>query len=85
LSWARNRLDGAPGYRLELQGADGRIMLRVTAMSGEAPLTPLSDTALLNGRQARDERAGDTLTFLSYKESSSRARGASTPILAATL
>jgi hypothetical protein len=81
-SWARNRLDGAPGYRLELQGAggtllsggqisagaDGRIRLRVTALSGEAPLTPLSDTELLNGRQAHDERARDTLTFLSYKE-----------------
>jgi hypothetical protein len=82
LSWARNRLDGAAGYRLTLEvidgtllvegriraGADGRIRLRVTALSGEAPLTPLADTALLNGRQEQDQRARDTLTFLSYQE-----------------
>jgi hypothetical protein len=82
LSWARNRLDGAAGYRLTLKvtdgsllrdaricaGADGRIRLRVTALSGEPPLTPLSGTALLNGRQQHDPRASDTLTFLSYQE-----------------
>ena len=56
---------GAPGYRLTLEvtdgalvrdgrisaGADGRIRLRVTALSGETPLTPLSDTALVNGKE----------------------------------
>jgi hypothetical protein len=82
LSWARNRLDGAPGYRLALEitdgtllasgrisaGADNRIQLRVTALSGETRLTPLSGTALLNGRQVPDQRATDTLTFLSYEE-----------------
>jgi hypothetical protein len=82
LAWARNRLDGAPGYRLTLEvtdgalvrdgrisaGADGRIRLRVTALSGEVPLTPLSDTALVNGKENQDKRARDTLTFLSYKE-----------------
>ena len=82
LSWSRNRLDGAAGYRLALEvidgmllndgrmtaGADGRVKLRVTALSGEIPLTPLSGPALLNGKENRDERASDTLTFLSYKE-----------------
>ncbi|HWW79752.1 MAG TPA: hypothetical protein VNY82_09150, partial [Steroidobacteraceae bacterium] len=82
LTWARNRLDGAAGYRLEVAvsdgrlladgrisaGVDGRIKLRVTALSGEVPLTPLSGTALLNGRESQDERARETLTFLSYKE-----------------
>ncbi len=82
LSWARNRLDGAPGYRLTLAvtdgtlqpderisaGADGRIEVRATALSGERPLVPLSGTALLNGRQHEDPRATDTLTFLSYRE-----------------
>ena len=82
LTWSRNRLDGAAGYRLALEvldgrlladgrisaGADGRIKLGVTALSGEVPLTPLSGTALLNGKENRDERARDTLTFLSYKE-----------------
>jgi hypothetical protein len=82
LTWARNRLDGAPGYRLTVEvtdgalvrdgrisaGADGRIRLRVTALSGEVPLTPLSGKALVNGKENQDERARDTLTFLSYKE-----------------
>jgi hypothetical protein len=82
LSWARNRLDGAPGYRLTLEvtgghlsadgrmsaGTDGRIHLRVTALSGERRLRPLAGAALLNGRQDHDPRATDTLTFLSYEE-----------------
>jgi glycogen debranching enzyme len=82
VAWSRNRLDGAPGYRLALEvidgtlradgqisaGADGRIKLRVTALTGDVPLTPLSGTALLNGKENQDERARDTLTFLSYKE-----------------
>ena len=82
ITWARNRLDGAAGYCLTLEvidgkllpdgqisaGVDGRIKLRVTAMSGEEPLTPLSGVALLNGRENQDKRATDTFTFLSYQE-----------------
>ena len=82
IAWSRNRLDGAAGYRLTLEvmdgtllpnsqisaGADARITLRVTALSGEIPLTPLSGTALLNGRESQDLRAQNTLTFLSYEE-----------------
>jgi hypothetical protein len=80
IGWTRNRVDGAAGYQLSLEvidgrlqpdgqiaaGADGRVKLRVTALSGEVPLTPL--TNLLNGREARDNKARETLTFLSYKE-----------------
>ena len=82
ITWSRNRLDGAAGYRLTLEviggqlepnermsaGNDGRIKLRITALSGETPLTPLSGTALLNGNESRDPAAVNTLTFLSYKE-----------------
>ena len=82
VTWARNRLDGAPGYRLTLEvidgasrsdgalsaGADGRIKLRVIALSGEPPLTPLSGTALLNGKESQDKGATNALTFLSYQE-----------------
>jgi hypothetical protein len=82
LAWARNRLDGAPGYRLTLEvsdgtlapdgrisaGGDGRIELLITALSGDVPLTPLSGTALFNGKENQDPRARDTLTFLSYQE-----------------
>jgi hypothetical protein len=82
IDWSRNRLDGAAGYRLTLEvvdgmlrpdgqisaGADGRIKLRVTALSGEVPLTPLFGAALLNGTESPDIKARDTLTFLSYEE-----------------
>ncbi|HTY48098.1 MAG TPA: hypothetical protein VMB48_00235 [Steroidobacteraceae bacterium] len=82
INWARARLDGAPGYRLTLQildgsleaggsiaaGADRRIRLRITALTGETPLTPLAGAALLNGRQNPDRMAVDVLTFLSYRE-----------------
>jgi hypothetical protein len=89
LSWSRDRLDGAPGYRLSFEitdgsltfrragagmgigiaaGADGRIRLRVTALTGETPLTPLSAASLFNGSQGQDPKALETLTFLSYQE-----------------
>lgn len=82
LSWARDRLDGAPGYQLRLHvvdgtvtggrslaaGSDGRIRVRVTALTGDAPLTPLSGKALLDGNTAALPSARDTLTFLSYRE-----------------
>ncbi|MEU7218763.1 hypothetical protein [Nocardia iowensis] len=82
VTWARDRLDGAPGYRLSLDvldgtvaagrtitaGADGRIKLRVTAATGDTPLTPLSGSALLNGRERQLDSAKNTLTFLSYRE-----------------
>lgn len=82
VTWSRDRLDGAAGYRLSVEviggklhsngemtaGSDGLIKLRVTAFSGEAPLTPLSGAGLLNGKETRDPGAVNTLTFLGYKE-----------------
>jgi hypothetical protein len=52
----------------DFDGTDGQIKLRVTALSGDRPLTPLSGEALLNGAENKDTRATETLTFLSYKE-----------------
>jgi hypothetical protein len=85
ITWARDRLDGAAGYRLALQvvdgsvseqpqgirigaGADGKIRLKITAASGEAPMTPLYGQSLLNEHAAADKAARNALTFLSYKE-----------------
>ena len=81
LTWSRDRLDGAPGYRLTLEitdgqfvgghlraGADGQLHLRITGLTGEPPLTPLAGEALLNGTAATDARARETLTFLAYRE-----------------
>jgi glycogen debranching enzyme len=81
LSWSRDRLDGAAGYRMVLEvthgavhgrhiiaASDGRIGLRITALSGETPLTALSGSELMNASAAADTAARDTLTFLAYHE-----------------
>jgi hypothetical protein len=80
-TWARDRLDGAAGYRLTLEvthgelqngrisaAADGRIGLRVTGLTGEAPLTPLFGADLLSESAGTDLAARNTLTFLAYRE-----------------
>jgi hypothetical protein len=79
--WSRDRLDGAAGYRLSLAvtdgaiskgrlvpGKDGVIRMRITALSGEPPLTPLGGDQLLNAQAQTDASARDALNFLSYKE-----------------
>ena len=81
VTWARNRLDGAAGYRLGLEvthGAlqgnnikadpDGRLEVTLIALSGETPLTPLPEDKLLNARARPDQESRNTLTFLSYRE-----------------
>ena len=81
ITWARDRLDGAAGYRLSIQvthgalhadhltaASDGKIALKITALSGEVPLTPLWGEHLLNDRAQADVAARNVLTFLSYKE-----------------
>jgi hypothetical protein len=81
VTWARDRLDGAAGYRLSIQvthgalhadhvtaGSDGNIALKITALSGEVPLTPLWGAHLLNERAQPDAAARNVLTFLSYRE-----------------
>jgi hypothetical protein len=86
-SWARARLDGAPGYALTIEllagsirgghgapviltpGSDGEpLRLRITALSGETPLTPLTTADLLNDRAGEDARSRQVLQFLSYRE-----------------
>ncbi len=42
--------------------------LRVTALTGEKPLTPLAATGLLNSNATDDGRSRDALGFLSYQE-----------------
>jgi hypothetical protein len=81
ITWARDRLDGAAGYRLSIQithgtlrrdhlraDSDGRIGLKIIALSGEAPLTPLSGEDLLNDKAEPDATARNALSFLSYRE-----------------
>ena len=80
IEWARDRLDGAPGYRLAFEALDGtrvspesfeappgkRLRLRVQALSGETPLHPLD--FLLSPAAGADPRARNVLAFLSYRE-----------------
>lgn len=78
--WERDRLDGAPGYRLRVEVLNGRasptaitaggtkMRLRITALSGEAPLHGLEGERLLNGQAGNAPRLRDTLSFLSYRE-----------------
>jgi hypothetical protein len=81
LTWARDRLDGAPGYRLSievtegmLQGdhliasSNGSIGLKISAASGEVPLTALPEAQLLNPSAEADASGRHALTFLSYRE-----------------
>lgn len=81
ISYARDRLDGAPGYRLELSildgrvergtiaaGRSGRIRIEIVAASGDPPLTGLTLPELLNARAANDPAARNALHFLSYRE-----------------
>ena len=78
LVWSRDRLDGAPGYRLEVRGAmqggafvadtSGRITLSITAVTGETPLTPLSGRDLLTPAANADPEARAALEYLSYRE-----------------
>ena len=81
IRYARERADGAPGYRLEIAVLSGRIengaivaaagapiRLRIRAFTGETPLTGLKLDELLNERAANDETARNALRFLSYRE-----------------
>jgi hypothetical protein len=81
IAWARDRLDGAAGYRLSIDvtrgalqgdhitaGNDGEIRMKIIALSGETPLTPLAGRDLLGDRAEADAAARNVLTFLSYQE-----------------
>jgi len=80
VSWARDRLDGAAGFRLTIAPLDGTrvsaeryaaaaqgpLRLRVQALTGETPLVPLD--SLLTPRAGDDARARNALAFLSYRD-----------------
>ncbi|KQR81376.1 hypothetical protein [Sphingomonas sp. Leaf343] len=81
IRWSRPRLDGKPGYMLQLRVLAGRVQgsrvvanggapirLEITASSGETPLTGLAQADLLNARAANDSTARNALRFLSYRE-----------------
>lgn len=86
VTWARSRIDGAPGYALTVEvlggelhsqpggairfvaAAGDRLRLRLTAVSGEEPLTPIPPDRLLTAEAATDTRLANALRFLSYEQ-----------------
>lgn len=82
ISWTRDRLDGAPGYRLQIEALDGgtvtaqlirarpggRLHLRILALTGERPLSALAGASLLAPTARPDVRERHVLEFLSYRE-----------------
>lgn len=86
VTWARDRLDGAPGYALSVEAIDDSsattedgsvvlvaapgkpLRLRVRALTGETPLTPLTSAELLRPMPDDDVRSRQVLEFLSYRE-----------------
>lgn len=81
LLFARDRIDGAPGYHLALSimagrvdgqtiiaGSDGQVRMEIIAATGDPALTGLTEAELLNYRAADDPVARNALRFLSYRE-----------------
>jgi hypothetical protein len=82
LSWTRDRLDGEAGYLLAIEALGNAsvsanaissdsgtsIRLKLTALTGEQPLTPLAGSSLLTARASSDTRSRNVLRFLSYRE-----------------
>ena len=48
--------------------AEGRLRLRIVALTGEAPLTPMAEGDLLTSAAARDPRLRSVLTYLCFHE-----------------
>jgi hypothetical protein len=82
ISWARDRIDGAAGYRLVLEvthgavtgasrivaGKDGRISMNLTVATGEVPLHAFAAADLFVDGSAAQTELGQALRFLSYRE-----------------
>jgi len=58
--------DGQP-VAFKMTG-EGPLRLRITALTGDPPLTPIPMDTIFNPNAANDNRARNTLAFLSYEE-----------------
>ncbi len=62
-------LAGGDGKPIELRpDADGNLRLRVTGLTGDEPLAPIPQDALLNAAAQPDPRLRHILAFLSYEQ-----------------
>lgn len=83
ISWQRRRLDGGPGYamtvellngtamkvgqKIRLVSASGGLHLRITALTGDEPLTPLPPEAIFKHR-GKATMLRNSFAFLAYRE-----------------
>lgn len=83
ITWQRRRLDGASGYALTLRLSEGtvaedgdtitltsagpKLRLKVTGLTGDEPLTPLTQDEIFASPQG-DARLRNAVAFLSYRE-----------------
>ncbi|HEY4079131.1 MAG TPA: hypothetical protein VGM81_00425 [Burkholderiaceae bacterium] len=82
MTWARDRIDGAPGYWMQMQVVDGHVegmdliappgrplVLKLIACTGETPLRLLEARNLLNDKAAPAASAARrALEFLSFED-----------------
>ncbi|HKE96079.1 MAG TPA: hypothetical protein VKB34_17355 [Povalibacter sp.] len=70
LTLQNGKISGGQGTPLTLSpaGAGKPLQLRITALTGEAPLTPLGASRLLNAHANDDPRSRQVLGFLGYEE-----------------
>jgi hypothetical protein len=63
------RVSGGAGIPVTfVPGPDGALRLRVTTLTGDTPLTPVTEDHLLTDDAAQDLQLRNALTFLSYEE-----------------
>ena len=83
VTWERRRIDGGPGYSLEVTVLNGQaemrdglvvlashkgpLRLRITALTGEEPLTPLTVEQIFN-HPDRENKLQRSAAFLAYRE-----------------
>lgn len=83
VTWERRRLDGAPGYALTvtvlnghaeirdgavvLSSREGGLRLRITALTGDEPLTPLTVEQIFK-RPDHESSLQQSVAFLAYRE-----------------
>jgi len=60
--------DGKSPWTFTASAPGEPMHLRITALTGETPLTPLGENGLLNARAGADLRSRQALAFLSYEE-----------------
>jgi hypothetical protein len=68
LEVVRGRLGRTDDGFLLTPAAEGQLQLRLTALTADAPLTPIDSTQLFTSQAAADARLRETFSFLAYRQ-----------------